>query len=347
MKIDRNELKKNLVDHILPFWMNLLDPDYGGFYGRVDYNLTIIPHAPKSSIINSRILWSFSTAYNFLKEGKYKIYADHAYKFMIDKLLDKKFGGLYLFTDYKGEVIDKRKHINNISYSIYALAEYYKITNDLEVRSLASKFFELIESKKDNCGFYSEEFDEQWNKKSNDFLDRYDLHAEFTLNNYIHILESYSALYEIWKSDHLLDRIKFLLETIESKIYSPARKTFNEFFDSNWHSLVDLKIFGHDIELTWLLSRALEITKLKNPNILTIVHNICKNVQQEALENNSVILESLNGHKNKIRMWWVQTEAIIGFYNAYELFNDETFLNTAITIWNFVKNRFIDTRNNS
>ena len=39
------EVKKHLVNQVLPFWMRLKDDKYGGFYGEVDYQgvIKILP----------------------------------------------------------------------------------------------------------------------------------------------------------------------------------------------------------------------------------------------------------------------------------------------------------------
>ena len=37
----RNEIQKELTDAIIPFWESLRDDEYGGFYGYMDYDLTL------------------------------------------------------------------------------------------------------------------------------------------------------------------------------------------------------------------------------------------------------------------------------------------------------------------
>ena len=32
-----DKAKDNLVNGVLPFWMNLMDKEYGGFYGAIGY----------------------------------------------------------------------------------------------------------------------------------------------------------------------------------------------------------------------------------------------------------------------------------------------------------------------
>ena len=328
--------------HILPFWMNLKDDNYGGFYGRVDKNLQIVKDSPKGSIINSRILWAFSASYNAFKDNNFLIYADHAYFFMKEKLLDSVNGGLYLFVDYRGDPLDKRKHINVLSYAIYGLSEYFIATNNSDVKNLAITFFNLIESKKNQKGDYLEEFDEKWVKKDNEYLDRLGLGAEFTLNNHLHILEGYTKLFSIWPEKNLLNLIQNELKNFEEKIFNTSSHLLNEFFDSNWQSLKELSYYGHNLEASWLLSYTLEVTGIKNSKIIEIIKNICIKVKKEAFNKNSVILEKQDTKINNLRMWWVQTEAVIGFVNMYQLTSDESFLKDAEQIWTFIKYYLID-----
>ena len=61
-----HEMLSELKSNILPFWMKLIDRNYGGFFGKVDGKLNIVEKADKGSILNSRILWTFSSAYLIL-----------------------------------------------------------------------------------------------------------------------------------------------------------------------------------------------------------------------------------------------------------------------------------------
>ena len=42
--------------------------------------------------------------------------------------------------------------------------------------------------------------------------------------------------------------------------------------------------------------------------------------------------------------WWPQAEAIVGFYNAFELSGEERFASAAAGVWLFVKENHIDRR---
>lgn len=342
MKEFLNEMKDELEQHILPFWMNLQDKEYGGFYGRVDKDYNIVKKSPKGAILNSRILFAFSRSYTLLHNNIYLVYAEIAYKFLQNNLIDNKFEGLFLIVDYKGKSLDDRKHINNLCYAVYALAEYYQASYNKEAKELAVSLFNLIESKKNEFDDYQEEFDRFWNKKTGELFDRFSLNPEFTLNSLVHILEAYTNLYKIWQNDRLLTQISKIILKLTNTVYSKKNSSFNEFFNSDWKSLINLKLYGHSMECAWILQRSLDITGIKNTTVKNILADVFTNIQKEALINNSVIYESINGKKNLYRYWWVQTEAIIGFSTCYFIFGKEIYIVLVQSLWNFIKTSLID-----
>ena len=76
------EIKEHLIYNLIPFWKSLRDDTYGGFYGRVDSSGKVYPDAEKSCIVNSRILWFFSSCLEVLGDSKYRTLADHAYDYV-------------------------------------------------------------------------------------------------------------------------------------------------------------------------------------------------------------------------------------------------------------------------
>ena len=81
--------KNHLETIIIPFWKNLKDDEFGGYYGLVDFDLNVDKKAVKGCILNSRILWFFSNAYLTLKDDSIIPYAKHAYEFMKKYCFDK------------------------------------------------------------------------------------------------------------------------------------------------------------------------------------------------------------------------------------------------------------------
>ena len=89
------EIEEELTQKLLPFWENLRDEEYGGFYGYMGYDLKVQKDYEKGCILNSRILWFFANAYMTLGEEKLKEDADHAYAFLKEKCLDREYGGMF------------------------------------------------------------------------------------------------------------------------------------------------------------------------------------------------------------------------------------------------------------
>ena len=63
------EIREELALNILPFWDKVIDKEKGGFYGRILNDGTIIADAPKSAVLNTRILWTYSAVYRYLLSG--------------------------------------------------------------------------------------------------------------------------------------------------------------------------------------------------------------------------------------------------------------------------------------
>jgi len=343
------ELDEELNQRIFTFWSNLADYENGGFYGYVGYDGVVNKEAEKGAILNSRILWFFSAVYCLEKKGEALKLANHAYDFMQRNLFDDEYEGLYWLVDSKGRPTDNRKHIYNQSFGIYALSQYYKATGKEEALNLAKKLFDLIERKCENSNGYLEEFDRQWNKKENEMLSENGVISDRTMNTHLHVLEAYTLLYEVSKDDRVRRRLYYLLDLIKNKIYSEKNHSLKVFFDKNWHETIEMQSYGHDIEGSWLIDRAAEV--LEDKALIDITHSytlkIAENIYNIAYTPIGVINETANGITDAGKVWWVQAESMVGFYNAYERTGDNKYLQATKELWKYIKNHVIDKRENS
>ncbi|KAB7671772.1 AGE family epimerase/isomerase [Bacillus sp. B1-b2] len=342
----RIEFVEELENRILPFWLNLIDRENGGFYGVVDYNLKLHPEAHKGGVLGARNLWTFSASYQYKQNPAYLEAAHIAFDFLKNKLWDHVHGGIYWLVDYKGEPVLPSKHVYAQSFALYGLSEYYKVTQDETVLELAKNVFSLIEEKcySPEFGGYLEEFHADWTKKEN-FLLNEGADAYFTTNSHLHIIEAYTNLYQIWPDESLLDRINNLLDIFSTKIFNMEGQYCYVAFDQNWSNTKDTFSYGHDIETSWLLTEALEVTKLDRPDIVKINELMALQVSRDGLAEDGSIMDCKeNGLVHSNRVWWGQAEAVIGFHNAYELTKVPNYLTYSENVWKYIKDHFHDTR---
>lgn len=345
------EVKEHLQNKILPFWMGLKDETHGGFYGEVGYDQKINHKSVKGGIYHSRILWFFSNAYLTLKDKLYLDYADHAYEFLKNHLIDREYGGIYWTVTYDGKPADDSKHTYNQSFAIYGLASYYDASGNTEALELAYEIFHNIENQCKDEGGYLEAFDRNFKPISNDKLSENGVMADRTMNTLLHLLEAYTELYRVDTKEEVAICIRQMLDTFADKVYNPELRRLEVFFDPDWNSLIDLHSYGHDIEASWLIDRTCEVLndEYYTKKISTITKDLADYIHQVALDrDSSVFNECVNGLVDKTKVWWVQAEAILGFVNGYQM--DQTrddYLETSKNIWNYIKKYVIDPRENS
>lgn len=344
------EMKKQLTEGIIPFWQNLRDEAYGGFYGFMGPDLKIDKKAVKGCILNSRILWFFSNAYLTLKDETLLRDAGHAHHFMQEHCMDKEYGGVYWSVSYDGKPEDTTKHIYNQAFAVYALSSYYDASKDKEALKAAQALFEIIESKGFDEGGYKEALDRSFAPAENDKLSENGVMADRTMNTLLHVFEAYTELYRVSKDPRVKEKLIWILETFRTKIYNPRLHRQEVFFDNNMNSLIDLHSYGHDIETSWLLDRGLSVLEDAEyaSGFTNLVADLVAEVYRAAYSHDSLANECERGVVDKKRVWWVQAEAVVGFYNEYTKHPSHTeYLEAAEHIWEFIKNYMIDKREGS
>ncbi|MCI5856391.1 MAG: AGE family epimerase/isomerase [Agathobacter sp.] len=357
-----NETKAHLLGCIIPFWRNLRDDENGGYYGWMDYDLTVDKKAMKGSILNSRITRFFSNVYALYKKGllteadfmRYGYYskdikaeADHAYHFLRDHCIDREHGGIYWSLTYDGKPDDTTKHTYNQAFCIYALSSYYDISGDKEALELAEQLVDLIETRcTDEIG-YLEAFTIDFKPESNEKLSENGVMAAKTMNTLLHVFEAYTELYRVAKNETAKKKLMWMMDTIADKIYNPTLHRQEVFFDREYNSIIDLHSYGHDIETAWLVDRGVEVLGDENykAKMEPITRDLTAQIYRVAFDGHSLANECEKGVVNEHRIWWVQAETVIGFLNGYEKTPEHTeYLDAAFAEWDFIKNHVVDKR---
>lgn len=341
------EIKEHLEKELIPFWENLKDDTYGGYFGYMGYDLTVDPQYEKGCILNSRILWFFSNAYLTLKEESCKDHADHAFAFLKDHCLDEEEGGVFWSVTYDGKVKDDTKHTYNQAFAVYALASYYDATKEEEAIKLAMNLFSLIEDKCTDEYGYMEAFNRKFEKMENDKLSENGVLAEKTMNTLLHVMEAYTELYRVTKEERVAECLRNMFSLFAEKVYHKEKGRLEVFFDKTWNPLLDLDSYGHDIEAAWLIDRGVEVLgeeTYKN-RMAPITLEITQNIYKRAYKEGFLVNEAEDGIVDMTRVWWVQAEGVVGFLNGYEKQPCVTvYLEIAREIWKFIQEHFVDKR---
>ena len=343
------EANRMLSDKILPFWENLKDNTYGGFYGWLDYELNLDKKAVKGCILNSRILWFFSNAYLTIKDTELLPYANHAYEFLKKYCIDKEYGGVYWSLNYDGTVFDSTKHTYNQAFAIYALASYYDATKEEEALKIAYDLYRIIETNCTDEVGYLEAFTYDFKPEDNDKLSENGVIAEKTMNTLLHVFEAYTELYRVTKDEQVAKKLYFIMDVFEKQVFNEELRRQEVFFDKNMNSILDLHSYGHDIETAWLIDRGCEV--LNDAELTKRMRRITSILEDEiykvAYVDHSLLNECEKGNVNRMRVWWVQAEAVVGFLNAYEKSNDERYKEAAKDILEYIKTKLEDQRDGS
>lgn len=344
------EIKEELVNHIIPFWKNLMDQEHGGYYGYMGYDLSLDKKGVKGCILNSRILWFFSNAYLLLQDEELLQCAKHAYAFLRDVCVDSEYGGVFWSLSYDGQTEDTTKHTYNQAFAIYALASYYDASGDEEALTLAMELFQIVETKCRDAAGYLESFSACFEPEVNDKLSENNVIADRTMNTLLHVFEAYTELYRVTGNSHVGDEMRAMLDIMADKIYNGEKGRQEVFFDRDWNPIIDLYSYGHDIETSWLVDRGLEVLGdgQLTEKISRITRQLTENIYQRAYINHSLVNEAENGVVDTTRIWWVQAEAIVGFVNGYEKQPEhKEYLLAAEDIWEYIKRNLIDRREGS
>lgn len=343
----KQQVKAELTQNILPFWMGKMkDNEQGGFYGQIKGDGQLIPEADKGGILNARILWSFSSAYIQEKNPLYLEMANWAKAYILKHFFDTEFGGTYWTVSFDGKPVDTKKQIYSQAFFIYAFTEHYRASGDESSLQKAIELFRIIEkySFDPELNGYFEAYSRNWVLLEDLRLSEKDENEKKTMNTHLHILEAYTNLYRAWKDEELARQLRNLILIFTQKIVNQKTYHLDLFFDENWNTKSTIVSYGHDIESSWLIDEAARV--LADKELLAKVQQVCIKIADAACEglqpDGSMVYEFDKGHLETDRHWWVQSEAVVGFLNTYELTNDQEWLDKALKCWKYISENLID-----
>lgn len=344
----QNQFKAELHS-ILNYWAEYtVDDAEGGFYGALDNDNHIIPGAIKGSVLNARILWSFSAGYHQTKNPEYLKMAARALTYIRQYFVDPEFGGVYWSVNHDGTPHDTKKQIYALAFTIYGLSEYCRATPDADALGLAKKLFLSIEEHSFDTekNGYLDALSREWAIMEDIRLSDKDANEKKTMNTHLHIMEAYANLYRVWPDEALGSKLRNLISLFEDHIIDTKTYHLDLFFNDDWQVKSQAVSYGHDIEASWLLLEAAEV--LGDEEVIDRIKKIAIKIADAAAEglnsDGSLSYELIpeTGYLIAEKHWWVQAEAIVGFFNAWQITDHHTYLDRALASWNYIQQYIID-----
>ena len=345
------------LDRICHWWTTHSPAPDGGFFGGISEDGAPSPDAPRSIILNTRLLWFFSSAFSFTQNEGCRKLADRAYQVLLDQFLDPTTQTFIWMVSDQGVPLNLRKQTYAQAFGIYALAAYARATQNPEALEKALTIFGQVQAHfmDPGHGGWLEALGPNLEPIEDVRLSDRDQNSPKSMNTHLHVLEAYTALYETLVHLHPkhpnIDRVRSALDVafdiFKRHIVSPSKDRLGLFFDLDWTSQSAVRSFGHDIEASWLLYEA--GLSLDTPAHIGEAKQTALHLAYGALQGLSEfggLYEEIgaDGHLSRLHVWWIQAEALVGFLNAFAINRDPLFFKSALRVWNFIKAHQLDTQ---
>ncbi|GAA4322710.1 cellobiose 2-epimerase [Mucilaginibacter gynuensis] len=337
------------LNRILDYWLRYTQDDVnGGIIGRIDHENNIFPEAPKGAVLHARVLWAFSAAYNLNGNTDYLAMASRTFDYLVSKFIDEQYGGVYWMVDHNGVPLDTKKQVYATAFVIYAFSEYYKASTNERAKQEAIDLYKILVEKSydiEHTG-YLEAFTRDWQSIDDLRLSAKDANEKKTMNTHLHVLEAYGNLYRIWPDAGLKTQVQTLLNNFTDHFIDKQTGHLSLFFDEGWNKSLNIISYGHDIEASWLLLEAAEI--IGDEELITVFKKLAivmADATLEGLDNDHGLWYEYDADKHglvKEKHWWVQAEAMVGFYNAWQVSSDVKYAELSTQVWHFVKQHILD-----
>jgi len=333
------------------------DRENGGFWGRIDHNNIPDRRADKSVVLNTRILWFFSELAILTREPRHAEMAHRAFAFVHERFVDREHGGVFWMLSATGGVTDARKQTYAQAFAIYACAAYHQFSGDPRALELALTCFDMLERRAldtANNGYF-EAYARDWGPLDDVRLSEKEDNSPKTMNTHLHVLEAYTGLCKALPNAHAryadaFEALGNILSVYCEKFVDMESGHLRMFMSESWQDRSRAYSFGHDIESSWLIQKAITVLVSRDPSCLRFGAQV-KRLAQVALRDG---LRTTGGMADEYDIasghfcdsaWWVQAEAMVGFASMWAAGEGQSYLDAALGIWRHVQQFYQDRRN--
>ena len=357
-----------LNEHILDPWIpTALDPEDGGFQQFFSHNWVVERSKVRSVVYQSRLTWVSARAarrYPGLYE-RFKDFSNHGIDCLSQMMWDHTYGGFYWSIE-DDLTPAPWKHVYGISFAIYALAGNFAATQNESVLQLAIAAFHWLDQfahDAENKGYYealqldgaillsaekvpsAEAFGL---KPGHDAIGT--LYGLKSMNTHIHLLESFSELYEVWPDSRLRERLIEVFEIVTTKVVH-SEGYLHLYFQPDWTSVLTEDSYGHDIETAYLIVEAASVLGVLDDKIWALARKIVDHTLDVGWDvDNGGLYHEGHAHRGPTdagqmeKGWWEQAESLNALLLMHERFGSESprYWEAFVSQWNFIHTHQID-----
>jgi mannobiose 2-epimerase len=354
------KLEKILKENIAAFWLSKsLDGKNGGY--TINFGPRGEPKGPgvKMVVSQARNVWLFSRLARAGYGGKECLAAaEHGYRFLKEKMWDRKNGGFYWQVDATGATkLQSKKHLYGQAFALYAISEYYLATKKREALDFAIQLFMLIEAKSHDktYGGYIEFFNEDWSPPPPDdspYMGQGLLGLKL-MNTHLHLLEAFTTFYRASALPLARERLLELIAIESSTVVRKDIGACTDKYERDWTPRLDRDYarvsYGHDIENVWLVMDACDAAGISNYPLLDVYRAQWDYSLKYGYDGDkggffySGEFNKPADRKNK--SWWVGAEALVSALYMYRITREARYLSVFEKTFEFIEKYQVDWEN--
>lgn len=356
-------LLHDLAGNVLPWWCASIFDDQGRVLGGRDLAGAVL-EVPRSAVLGTRLLWTFGSALARLPAGPATEAlrpalagaAGRAATWVQQALTDAEHGGLYWAVDAAGRPLADHKQSYAQAFGIYAWCARHAAGGEAQpgtALAAAQALFERLDAAAhdDADGGYFEGCTRDWGWLPGARLSAQEPPVPKTMNTTLHVLEALTELHRHAPAPRLRSRVAARLAELVGlfldRLWLPAQGGFGLFFSRDWQNQTPQLSWGHDIEAAWLLVRAAE--GLGDATLLQRCRALAPRIADAVLARGVAADGSVLGAglfdgtvTDTRRHWWCQAEAMLGFWDAWQIGGDPRHAAAARRCWAFIEARHVD-----
>lgn len=362
------ELQDHLRDELLPFWLTHgVDEGYGGFLTNFDRRGRPEDRTLKTLVCQTRMIYTYSSIHRAnLAEGQALPIARQGVDFLLTHFWDDAHEGWYWTTEQDGRPVNRSKLTYGQSFGIYALSEYAMASGDPRALDHAVRTFQTLQTfAADNFnGGWLEFLEQNWQPKKPGVYggDRksFDVH--------MHLMEAFTNLYEATGAEVYRTRAMEAINLIFRHMIHPEQGTGIAQFSLDWRPLraiifkdvwgsdrdvgddegrpLNNTSFGHNVEFAWLLNHSISMLGLNREDYRESMGKLYDHALEFGVdwERGGVYCEGPHDGpaRERNKEFWQQAECLVGFLDAYLLFEDAKYLDAYENVHRFVMDHVIN-----